>query len=130
MDVRQKIKRVIYSLASVQGRNYMLTQNKIWIVPKLVCRCKWIPYNSFWIVTFRCDFFSPPMRKYLNYFFCTKPRLLWKILLIKPGLLEFHIKFQRQRKQFYQLLFQRSRLVASLTVINQVSTPTSLRKYT
>lgn len=40
----QKTKMVIYSLASVQGRNDTSTENKIRIVPKLVCGHKLCPF--------------------------------------------------------------------------------------
>lgn len=112
-NVSQKIKMVINSLASIQGKNYMPSKNKIRIVPKLVW-CK-LYHNSFWTqcldMGFCCllvfIFFSPSMKKCLNYFFCTKPRLLWKIQVTKPALPEFRIKFQRRRKQFCQFHFQR-----------------------
>lgn len=80
--------------------------------------------------TSKWDFFCFTLKKCLNHFYCTKPKLLQKISVIKQTLLEFHIKFQRSRKQFCQLPSQRSCLVASLAVPNWVSTSIPLRTCT
>lgn len=60
---------MIYSLASVQGRSDMPTENNIRIVPKLVCGCKLCPFQFILDTMFRCDFFCSTYEKMSELFY-------------------------------------------------------------